>query len=74
MNEAVNQYEKKVTNEIKYAQNRSKNLHMYIRKLRGEKIRINSKIEIYDEQGIKMEEKNIGTEVKTVLEGHIPKT
>ena len=30
---------------------------MYIRKFRGEKIRNNSKIEIYDAQGIKVEKK-----------------
>ena len=65
---------KKVTNEIKYAQNRSKNLHMYIRKFRGEKIRNNSKIEIYDAQGIKVEKNIYRNRVKTVLEGHLPKT
>ena len=56
VNEAMKAYEKKLTKEIKTSQNRSKNLHMYIKKLRGETIINNSDIEIYDTQGNKLEQ------------------
>ena len=70
--EAMINYEEKLTNEIKNAKNRNKSLHMYIKKLRGEKIKDNSKIIIYDTEGAIIDENSsnsIESELKQFWKG-----